>query len=175
MTILVSGLVDQTIRAMPQSCYDDLVVLSDGRREIWRTVNEHAEFDDFIRILDFYHAAEHLSKAAEYLFGKASAKADRWLRSWRHKLRHGPGAVDVRSLAYHWRKLRRRSERHRQASTELGYSRNNRDKMEYARYRALGVIISSRQDHRPTPAQAAAACAGRVKVGSTSLNLRVQV
>ena len=37
MTTLVSGLVDQTIRAMQQSCYDHLVVLADGRREIWRT------------------------------------------------------------------------------------------------------------------------------------------
>ena len=182
MTTLVSGLVDQTIRAMQQSCYDHLVVLADGRREIWRTVDGHAEFDDFIRILDFYHAAEHLSKAAEYLFGKASAKADRWFRSWRHKLRHEPGAVDglIRSLSYHRRKLRRRSERYRQASTELGYFRNNRDKMEYARYRALGLIISS----GPIEAAAKTIVGHRLKRsgmrwtregGQHILNLRVQV
>ena len=182
MTTLVNGLVDQTIRAMQQSCYDHLVVLADGRREIWRTVDGHAEFDDFIRILDFYHAAEHLSKAAEYLFGKASAKADRWFRSWRHKLRHEPGAVDglIRSLSYHRRKLRRRSERYRQASTELGYFRNNRDKMEYARYRALGLIISS----GPVEAAAKTIVGHRLKRsgmrwtregGQHILNLRVQV
>ena len=182
MATLVSGLVDQTIRAMQQSCYDHLVVLADGRREIWRTVDEHSEFDDFIRILDFYHAAEHLSKAAEHLFGKASAKADQWFRSWRHKLLHGPGAVEglIRSLSYHRRKLRRRSERYRQATTELGYFRNNRDKMDYAHYRALGLIISS----GPVEAAAKTIVGHRLKRsgmrwtrvgGQQILNLRVQV
>ena len=145
MATLVNGLVDQTIRAMQQSVYDHLVILADGRREIWRTVDEHAEFDGFIRILDFYHAAQHLSMAAEHLFGKASAKADRWYRSWRHKLRHEPGAVAslIRSLRYHRRKFPKRSGRYRRVSTELGYFTNNRDKMDYARYHATGLIISS--------------------------------
>ena len=61
-----------------------------GKRAIWHTVDQQSVFDGFTRILDFYHAAHHLSKAAEHLFGKASAKADRWYRSWRHKLRHEP-------------------------------------------------------------------------------------
>ena len=145
MATLVNGLVDQTTRALQHGCFHERVVLADGKREIWRTVDELSVFDGFTRILDFYHAAQHLSKAAEHLFGKASAKADRWYRSWRHKLRHEPGAVDglLRSLSYHRRKLRRRSERYRQATTELGYFRNNRDKMDYARYHASGLIISS--------------------------------
>ena len=182
MKTLVNGLVDQTVRAMQQSCYDHLVVLADGRREIWRTVDEHAEFDGFIRILDFYHAAQHLSMAAEHLFGKAAVKADRWYRSWRHKLRHEPGAVAglIRSLRYHRRKLPRRSPRYRQASTELGYFRNNRDKMEYARYHALGLIISS----GPVEAAAKTIVGHRLKRsgmrwtrqgGQHILNLRVQV
>ena len=50
-------------------------------------------FADFTPILDFYHSTEHLSKAAESLFGKGSAKAKRWYESWRHKLRHQRGAV----------------------------------------------------------------------------------
>jgi len=48
-------------------------------------VDEHAEFGGFIRILDFYHAAQHISIAAEHQFGKGSAKADHWLRLWRCK------------------------------------------------------------------------------------------
>ena len=69
--------------------------LADGSNEEarWRIVDEHGVFEGFTRILDFYHAAQHLSMAAEHLFGKASAKADRWYRSWRHKLRHTPNAV----------------------------------------------------------------------------------
>ena len=176
MATLVNGLVDQTTRALQHGCFHERVVLADGKREIWRTVDELSVFDGFTRILDFYHAAQHLSKAAEHLFGKASAKADRWYRSWRHKLRHEPGAVDglLRSLSYHRRKLRRRSERYRQATTELGYFRNNRDKMDYARYHASGLIISS----GPVEAAAktivghrlynAAACDGRDREASRS-------
>jgi len=143
METLVNGLVDQTARALQQGCFYHRVVLADGKREIWRLVDEHSVFDGFIRILDFCHAA--LSKAAEHLFGKSSTKADRWFRCWRHKLRHDPGAVDglIRSLSYHRRKLRKRSEHYRQASVELGYFRNNRDKMDYASYHAAGLIISS--------------------------------
>ena len=182
MTTLVNGLVDQTARALQHGCFHERVVLADGKREIWRVVDEHAVFDDFTRILDFYHAAQHLSKAAEHLFGKSSAKADRWYRSWRHKLRHDSGAVKslIRSLSYHRRKLWKRTERHRQATIELGYFRNNRDKMDYARYHASGLIISS----GPVEAAAKTIVGHRLKRsgmrwtrkgGQQILNLRVQV
>ena len=145
MTTLINGLVEQTARALQRGSFHERVVLADGKREIWRMVDEQAVFDDFTRILDFYHAAQHLSMAAEHLFGKSSAKADRWYRSWRHKLRHEPGAVDglIRSLRYYHRKRGKRSPRYRQTTCELGYFRNNRDKMDYARYHASGLIISS--------------------------------
>ena len=182
METLVDGLVDQTGRALQQGAYDHRVVLADGKREIWRTVDRQPVFDGFTRILDFYHAAQHLSKAAEHLFGKLSAKATRWYRSWRHKLRHEPGAVQglIRSLAYHRRKLRKGSERHRQVTTEMGYFRSNRDKMDYARYHAAGLILSS----GPVEAAAKTLVGHRLKRsgmrwtrqgGQQILNLRVQV
>ena len=182
MTTLINGLVEQTARALQRGGYHERVVLADGKREIWRMVDEHAVFDDFTRILDFYHAAQHLSMAAEHLFGKSSAKAERWYRSWRHKLRHEPGAVDglIRSLRYHHRKLGKRSPRYRQTSVEWGYFRNNRDKMDYARYHASGLIISS----GPVEAAAKTIVGHRLKRtgmrwtrkgGQQILNLRVQV
>ena len=182
MQTLVEGLVDQTGRALQQGTYDHRVVLADGKREIWRTVDRQPVFDGFTRILDFYHAAQHLSKAAEHLFGKLSAKATGWYRTWRHKLRHEPGAVQglIRSLAYHRRKLRRGSERHRQVTTEMGYFRSNRDKMDYARYHASGLILSS----GPVEAAAKTLVGHRLKRsgmrwtregGQQILNLRVQV
>lgn len=182
METLVSGLVDQTARALQHGTYLHRVVLADGKREIWRTVDEHSVFEGFTRILDFYHAAQHLSVAAEQLFGKASAKGDDWYRSWRHKLRHQPGAIHglIRSLAYHRRKLRKGTERHRQATTELGYLRNNRDKMDYAIYSSLGLIVGS----GPVEAAAKTLVGHRLKRsgmrwtrqgGQQILNLRVQV
>ena len=176
METLVNGLVDQTAKALQQGSYDHRVVLADGKRAIWHTVDQQSVFDGFTRILDFYHAAHHLSKAAEHLFGKASAKADRWYRSWRHKLRHEPNAIKglIRSLSYHRRKLPSGSKRYRQASVELGYFRNNRDKMEYARYHALGLIIARVALWRPLPRPSLAtglkeaACAGLEKAASGS-------
>ena len=87
--------MEQTARALKRGDFHEPVVLADGKREIWRLVDEHAVFDDFTRVLDFYHAAQHLSMAAELPFGKSTAKADRWYRSWRHKLRHEAGTVDA--------------------------------------------------------------------------------
>ena len=182
METLVNGLADQTGRAVQQNSYEHRVVLADGKREIWRTVDRLGVFDGFTRILDFYHAAQHLSKAAEYLFGKRSAKADRWYRRWRHKLRHEPGAVQglIRSLAYHRRPLPKGSQRHLQATTELGYFRNNRDKMDYAGYHASGLILSS----GPVEAAAKTLVGHRLKRsgmrwtrqgGQQILNLRVHV
>ena len=182
METLVNGLVDQTGRALQQGSYEHRVVLADGKREIWRTVDGLRVFDGFTRILDFYHAAQHLSKAAEHLFGKRSGKADLWYRRWRHKLRHEPGAVQglIRSLAYHRRQLPKGSPRHRQATTELGYFRNNRDKMDYAGYHASGLILSS----GPVEAAAKTLVGHRLKRsgmrwrregGQQILNLRVHV
>ena len=182
MATLITGLVEQTTRALQHGSFHERVVLADGKREIWRMVDEHAVFDDFTRILDFYHAAQHLSMAAEHLFGKSSAKADRWYRSWRHKLRYEPGAVDgvIRSLSYHRRKLGKRHQRYRQVTVELGYFRNNRGKMDYARYRAAGLSISS----GPVEAAAKTIVGQRLKRsgmrwtrqgGQQILNLRVQV
>lgn len=58
-----------------------------------RAVDAHSVFDGFTRILDFYHATEHLSTAAEHLFEKPTARAAGWYRDWRNKLRHQPGAT----------------------------------------------------------------------------------
>ena len=182
MKTLINTLVDQTDRALQQGCFHERVILADGKREIWRMVDEHSVFDGFTRILDFYHAAQHLSMAAEHLFGKSTVKADRWFRSWRHKMRHDPGAVDglIRSLYYHRRKLRKRTERYRLATVELGYFRNNRDKMHYASYHASGLIISS----GPVEAAAKTIVGHRLKRsgmrwtrqgGQQILNLRVLV
>jgi len=80
----------------------------------------------------------------------------------------------------HPRKLRKRTERYRLATVELGYFRNNRDKMDYARYHTSGLIISS----GPVEAAAKTIVGHRLKRsgmrwtrqgGQQILNLRVLV
>ena len=42
--------------------------------------------DDFEKIIDFYHATDHLSNAAEAIFGKGNPDGDTWYESKRHVL-----------------------------------------------------------------------------------------
>jgi hypothetical protein len=182
MQTLVAGLVAQTEQALQAGFFQHHVLLADGKRQIWDTVDEYPVFDDFTRILDFYHATEHLSKAAEHLFGKGSEQAKGWFRKRRHKLRHEPGAVDhlLHSISYHRRKLRRGTCRYEAVSKELGFFRRNADKMDYARLRTTGLPISS----GTIEAAAKTVVAQRLKrsgmrwlrpKGQQILNLRVQV
>ena len=131
-----------------------------GNRELFHTgkITILAIMRNYLRRY-VYHAADHLSKAAEHLFGKASSKANHWFTSWRHKLCHEEGAADrlLRSLAYHRGQLKKGSQRYGQVTGEMGYFRHNRDKMDYAAYQAAGLIIwaggGGGQSHRRTPAQ----------------------
>ena len=182
MQRLIDGVVDLTEQTLQRGSFRFRVFLADGKREIWRRVDEQPVFADFMPILDFYHAADHLSKAAEHLFGKASSKANHWFTSWRHKLCHEEGAVDrlLRSLAYHRGQLKKGSQRYGQVTGEMGYFRHNRDKMDYAAYQAAGLIISS----GPVEAAAKTIVGHRLKRsgmrwtkkgGQQILNLRVHV
>ena len=110
-----------------------------------RAVDEHPVFADFTRILSFYHTAEHFAKAAESLFRKGSARARRCCQFWRHKPRHQHGAVEalMRSMLYRRRTLREGTPRYRDATSQLGFLRNNRDRTDCAGYGAQGLIISS--------------------------------
>ena len=183
MATLVNGLVDQTDRALQHGSYDHRVVLADGKREIWRIVDEHCVFEGFTRILDFYHAAQHLSMAAEHLFGKASVTSGSLvsiLAAQTAPYTQRRGGVDPLCVLPSSQTPKTIGQRYRQATTELGYFRNNRDKMDYARYHAWGLIISS----GPVEAAAKTIVGHRLKRsgmrwtrhgGQQILNLRVQV
>jgi hypothetical protein len=66
-----------------------VVWLSDGGRGFWRvyrTCFAHCA----VAVLDFFHAAGHLARATQAMFGDLrSAQAQAWFRRWRHLLRHG--------------------------------------------------------------------------------------
>ena len=53
------------------------ILLNDGHLAIWGFL-EDERYDDYEKLIDFYHASEHLSLAAEAIFGKSSPKAQKW-------------------------------------------------------------------------------------------------
>jgi hypothetical protein len=73
----------QGIRSAPQ-----VVWLSDGSRGLWRLFDKR--FAAYARgILDVYHAAQHLWKAAAAWLDGRTSQARRWFGWARHRLRHG--------------------------------------------------------------------------------------
>ena len=145
MVRLVESVVEQTEEAVRFGSFANKAFLADGSREIWRTVEQQEVFADFTFVLDFYHAAEHLSKASEWIFGKGSGEAKQWYNRWRGKLleEEDAAAALIRSVKRYRANSRKGTVRYRALTKELGYYRANAKKMNYAAYRASGIPISS--------------------------------
>lgn len=103
--VAVLGDIDEFIPALQleahKQTFEDapnVIWLSDGGRGFWRvyrTLFSHCA----VAVLDFYHAAGHLARATQAMFGDSrSAQAQAWFRRWRHQLRHGKYLLVLRSL-----------------------------------------------------------------------------
>lgn len=121
----------------------------DGQKYNWTLYEMHLVMLGFIGILDFVHLLAYLYAAAQASAGKGSEQAwtryERWLRwAW---------GGQVKELI---RELRQQSERlgeapegcaeddaRRVVAEALGYVRNNRERMDYPRYRMLGLPVCS--------------------------------
>ena len=114
-----------------------LVVCADGAKDNWtfsKSLNPDKE------VLDFWHAAEHLKRAADAAFG-SDEKATKWFKAKRHTLRDDPNGVNkvIYALRYLLRKGRGRAE----IRKTLGYFRNNRSRMNYYHLAKDGYPIGS--------------------------------
>jgi hypothetical protein len=83
--------------AYPQACS---VGLADGAKGNWEFLGRHTE----VQVIDFWHAAEYLSDAADVLFARSPKEKRPWLESSCHRLKHEPGAArqlirDLKRLA----------------------------------------------------------------------------
>ena len=121
------------------------IVLIDGARNLWNYVDHNPMFDNYEKLVDFYHATEHLSKAAEAIFGKGSPKARRWYARYRGKLKREDDAVAalLRSMSYYMKSGRLSKSRVEALRKERTYFTRNRHRMEYARFRRNGWPIGS--------------------------------
>jgi hypothetical protein len=125
--------------------FREMVVLCDGKPALWDNIAADPLYDGATQILDFFHAVEHLSRAAEAIFGKKESAATRWHAKYRALLLEDPDALDsvLRSLRYYRQKLRSGSERRRVVERVIRYYGRNRERMRYADFRARGLPIGS--------------------------------
>jgi hypothetical protein len=76
------------------------VGLADGAKGNWSFLGRHTE----VQVIDFWHAAEYLSDAADALFVRTPQAKAAWLEGSCHRLKHEPGAArqlirDLKRLA----------------------------------------------------------------------------
>jgi hypothetical protein len=135
-----------------------LVFLGDGAEWIWKLARTH--FSDAQQILDFYHACEYLWQIAHALFGEGTAAASEWAHACAHRLEQAgpPGLLQsLRELRPHQRGLS--ASARAEVLQALQYFRRNRRRMQYAQYRAAGMMIGS----GPVEAACKSVVGGRLK------------
>ena len=119
-----------------------MVWLSDGARGLWGLFEEC--FTTYaMGILDFYHAAQQLWKAASAWLDGRTSNARRWFIWARHRLRHGKpdgvladlaDALDMEGLPPTARDTVR---------TVYAYLQRHREHIDYAKYKELGLPLGS--------------------------------
>ena len=117
----------------------ELVKVADGAKDNWTFLTR--ALPDGVELIDFYHAAEHLSDAFDAAHGADSTKASAQFEKYRHLLRHEPDGVAsvIRALVY----LRSKHPHRDRIAQVLGYFRGNRHRMRYAEAKAQGLPIGS--------------------------------
>ena len=110
------------------------ILLMDGARGLWSYVDGNPIFDDYIKVVDFFHAAEHLSLLAQALFGANSTEAEKWYERWASKIKHEPEAVSamIRSAIRYRRVNRLKGARLEAMEKELTFFDRNQDRMGYS-------------------------------------------
>ena len=131
------------MKRLPESVVK--VFVSDAAQGIRKEIDTNPLFDDFEKIVDFYHATDHLSNAAEAIFGKGNPEGDAWYESKRRVLLEDVDGLEkvYRSLLYFQKRYRYTKDRKAALDKEVVFFRNNRDRMEYRRFRDNGWPIGS--------------------------------
>lgn len=124
-----------------QCGYDNAVervVIGDGAEWIWNEAGNH--FPKATKIIDYWHACEHIHQLAQAFYGEGNPKGKRWASEHCRKLKeNGPGSL-LRAL----KRRKAGNERRREAlRLELGYFTRYRKYMNYPSYAARGMMIGS--------------------------------
>jgi hypothetical protein len=120
-----------------------LVALADGAEENWRYFDLPA-WAGAIKIVDFWHACEHIQAGLQTYYGAKSVSGRAEFGRLRVLLRDKENGVEavLKSLNSIYRKLRSKTRR-KELLKEIKYFKNQRERMNYAEYQKLGLPIGS--------------------------------
>ena len=116
----------------------DTQAIGDGAAWIWNLINLH--FYDSLQTIDYYHATEHLTKAADLLYPADHAAAHRWLNRTETLLFQGHADQIASMLA---QAAAGRTQRHKDLRTEADYFDKHQRRMQYLEFREDGYPIGS--------------------------------
>lgn len=142
----LAGQVEGLVWELQQTrSFREVVLICDGKPSLWNDLQAMPSYASATKILDVYHALEHLSRAAEAIFGKSTTAGRRWYERSRHRLVHDERGLagTIRSLRYYAKGLRAGSERVRLVQRVIKHFGANKDRMRYATFRARGLPIGS--------------------------------
>ena len=125
------------------STASQVVWLSDGARGFWRLYQE-CFADCAVGVLDFYHAVQHLWKAASaYSDGNPARTPQMWFERMRHQLRRGSGKRIIKEL--NWlAKFRNTSQATKPILAQVrDYLSTHLKHIQYSHFKKLGLPIGS--------------------------------
>ena len=114
-----------------------MVVLGDGAPWIWNLAELH--FPGATKIVDFYHAAEHLNAIAHLRYSEDEARRNAWFGRMRKRLLRGRVVEIIAEL----KGLKVGNKKQEALAKAVAYFEKNQERMRYDRYRKQGLFIGS--------------------------------
>jgi hypothetical protein len=116
----------------------DTQIVADAASWIWNQA--HVHFYDSQQVVDWFHAKEHLSKAAQLLHGEGTQAAKHWLKEQENSLFQGHADQIAKLIAKAAQECPSQAE---SLLEQAGYFENNKRRMNYLELRAEGWLIGS--------------------------------
>jgi hypothetical protein len=144
MKTLLQQVAEQVARAKRDRVFREFALLCDGKDAIWSAACNQPVLHDAVWIVDFYHAAENLMKAAVAIFGDGK-DAERWHAKLRDKLLLDANAVDntIRTLRRCRSRIPKTGNRRRTVDNAIVYFKKHKNRMRYVEFIARGLPIGS--------------------------------
>lgn len=121
------------------------IFLCDGHRAIWNYAYHCPVLKGHLFLVDFYHTTEHLSRAAEAIFGASSEYGKRWYLKWREALKTDANAPQsiIRSIDGYLERNKLPKSRADEVKKELTFFKRNKKLMHYSEFISKGYPIGS--------------------------------
>jgi len=119
---------------------EQVVTINDGAEWIQSFADYH--FPKAVRILDFSHALDYISKAGQSVWGEGTKRFKQWYRHMRHQLKHHPPQRTLADLALLSRKAKT-DEALAAVDNALRYLSKRLELIDYPHFQEQGLPIGS--------------------------------